>query len=772
MEAILRDLVPLQQLDRAKVMFRPRTNTWPLSQCLLLLWASCAMSESNADNLLPELSPQEYMSSLQASKASFVYFQKSSPSPSAEVFLEQLEHSIKNLQDYGISVLKVKCDREEAIGYCREDSASGSAYLFRGHVLLRELPTDALFSVDAIVANVLFALLFNEVKYLATLVDLQKLEDALKGQSDLVFAYVQAVGTAEHRVLMEAAFVYGNLKFALTTEVMLLKSICNEEADVPSSKLFFCHCKLAVDPTLPCRRTLMEQPLTTLSVHKFMKLMGEPLVVEAVEDPESISTIHLQLGLPLIFILTQKETSEVDKRTAEFVAWRLLGKAGVVLLPRSSISRDVTSQPNMALKQAGEGVPVRYLVLKDPEEIVSLVESHKDSEPSHAGEEEEEEYEDEELEEGENYEEEIQDDQVVESVIRDRKHELSLEDIQMLTEDSFAPALAMASYAVVLFYASWEAVSLVVMQSYVEVAARLKGNPELMLARVNCWDWPQVCSQQNITQFPAIRMYTREGRKLDYAAMWGTEEMLRFIELGKLSCPLRLTTPEEVEEYLWVRISPYQGVSVLGIFDTNMSEAKEAFTEAGMVLNGYVVTGIYSEDDATILSHKYNVPLPALLFAKPGTQERSAIHLSNYSTRNLVDVIHAMILEPFPEITIGNLPQYFQLHKPLLILFSDGALHEKDEEEMRQLARHQEDENFIACWLNLKNTPVGKGILKAYFGNSYPALPLLLWISLHTGGQIFVFPSDQTLSEGSVLAWIEKLKSSREFPSGKSAMCS
>lgn len=40
------------------------------------------------------------------------------------------------------------------------------------------------------------ALLFNEVKYISTLMDLQRLENSLKGQSDLAFAYVQAVGTA------------------------------------------------------------------------------------------------------------------------------------------------------------------------------------------------------------------------------------------------------------------------------------------------------------------------------------------------------------------------------------------------------------------------------------------------------------------------------------------------------------------------------------------------------------------------------------------------
>lgn len=55
---------------------------------------------------------------------------------------------------------------------------------------------------------------------------------------------------------------------------------------------------------------------------------------EVAEDPQQVSTIHLQLGLPLVFIVSQQATYEADRRTAEWIAWRLLGKAGVLLLLR------------------------------------------------------------------------------------------------------------------------------------------------------------------------------------------------------------------------------------------------------------------------------------------------------------------------------------------------------------------------------------------------------------------------------------------------------
>ncbi|XP_060118830.1 thioredoxin domain-containing protein 16 [Heteronotia binoei] len=738
-------------------MSSPPSEGWALLCCLLLLGA---FPSSNGEDTFSELKLQEYFSGLPASKASLVYFRREA-SQSADVFLEQLENSVEALRDYGISVLKVNCHREEILGYCREDSSVGKAYLFRGQVLVRELPTDALFSVDAIVANVLFCLLFNEVKYVATLEDLRNLENALRGQSDLVFAYIQAVGTTEHRVLMEAAFVYGSLhRFALTTEVTLLKSISNEDSNIPASKLFFCHCKMAADPGQPCRRTPMEQPLTTLNIHKFLKLMGEPLVMEFMADPEKVSTVHLQLGLPLLFILTQKETLEEDRRTAEFVAWRLLGKAGVVLLSRGAAGLDFLLRYNVAIKTAAEGV--KYLVLKDTDEILALVESDKQSHPIPEYEEEEEEEE----EAGESYEQEIQDDQVVESVVRDRKHELPLGHIQTLTESSFSPTLAASDYLVLLFYASWEAVSLVVMQSFVEVAARLEGTPGISLARVNCWEWPRLCSQQNVTQFPTIKLYEKGGRTLMYSGTWGTDAMLSFVELSRTPSPVRLTTPGEVEEFLSGK-SPHlsPGVSVLGLFDPSMCDAKEAFVEAAVALNGYVRTGIYSEEDAAVLANKYKAPLPAVLLARPGSSKRDTICLSKHSAQDVVELVRRALLDPLPEITVGNLPEYFQSQKPLVIFFSSGVLSQADEGVIRLLAKEENRQSFLACWLNLENTPVGRGILKAYVGSPFPPLPLLVWVNPHSGGQVFAFPSGQSITEANVLSWIEKLKSGLEVPS-------
>ncbi|XP_069712893.1 thioredoxin domain-containing protein 16 [Phaenicophaeus curvirostris] len=728
----------------------------------LLFWAS-SIPTWGSTRLLQELSPQEYFSSLQAGRASLAYFSHSG-SPGAQPFLEQIENSAEALNDYGISVVKVNCPREDVSRYCRKENAVRKAYLFRGNVLIREFPTDALFDVNSIVANILFALLFNEVTYVETLADLQNIENALKGRSNLVFAYVPATGTAEHRAVMEAAFVYGTVhRFVLTTEAALLKDTGIDEPDVSSARLLFCHCQRATDPAQPCRRTAMEQALTMLNIHRHLKLMGAPLVTEVAEAPEKVSTVHLQLGLPLVFILSQKETYEADRRTAEFVAWKLLGKAGVALLSRDLVDLNILLRSNVALKTPDEGVPIKYLILEDTDEIITLVENK--SEVKQIQEEEEDE---EDEDEKDNNDQDIQDDQVVEAVSRDKKRELHLEQILALAEDTFHSALSEASRTVVLFYASWEAVSQAVLRSYIEVADHLKGTQGILLSRVNCWDTPGLCVKENVTQFPTIKIYENGERSVMYNGMWGTEDLTSFIMLSRVSCPLKLATIDEAEGYLRgefpSELSPYHHASFLGVFSTATSEAREAFEEAGNILSGHVTMGMYFEDDALAFSRKYAVSPPALLLARRGAQSVEGITLTKKSTQDMVQMIRDELLDIFPEITVQNLPHYLQLRKPFLVLFSDGDIGEMESKEMLKLAKGRSQQAFVACWLNLKKTPVGRGVLKVYFA-TLPSLPVLIWVNLHARGRVFKFPSEQPITETNILSWLEKLKAGLEIPS-------
>lgn len=56
---------------------------------------------------------------------------------------------------------------------------------------------------------------------------------------------------------------------------------------------------------------------------------------------------------------------------------------------------------------------------------------------------------------------------------------------------------------------------------------------------------------------------------------------------------------------------------------------------------------------------------------------------------------------------------------------------------------------------------MGREILKAYFG-ALPPLPVLVVVNLHSGGQVFAFPSDQAVTEQNLLLWLKKLEAGLE----------
>nr|XP_017832604.3 thioredoxin domain-containing protein 16 isoform X3 [Callithrix jacchus] len=632
---------------------------------------------------LPELSPQKYFSTLQPGKASLAYFCQAD-SPRTSVFLEELNEAVRPLQDYGISVAKVNCVKEETSRYCGKEKDFMKAYLFKGNILLREFPTDTLFDVNAIVAHVLFS------------------------------------------------------------------------EDVEYAHLYFFHCKLVLDLTQQCRRTLMEQPLTTLNIHLFIKRMKAPLLTEVAEDPQQVSTVHLQLGLPLVFIVSQQATYEADRRTAEWVAWRLLGKAGVLLLLRDSLEVNIPQHANVVFKRAEKGVPVEFLVLHDVDLIISHVENNMHIE----------EIQEDEDDDVEGPDIDTQDDEVAESVYRDRKRKLPLELTVELTEESFN-ATVMASDNIVLFYVDWQAVSMAFLQSYIDVAIKLKGTSTMLLTRINCADWSDVCTKQNVTEFPFVKMYKKGKNPVSYTGMLGTEDLLKFIQLNRISYPVNITSIQEAEEYLsgelYKDLISYSSISILGLFSPTMTTAKEDFSEAGNYLKGYVITGIYSEEDVLLLSNKYAATLPALLLARHTEGKIESIPLASTHAQDVVQIITDALLETFPEITVENLPSYFRLQKPLLMLFSDGSVNPQYKNSILILVKQKYLDSFIPCWLNLKNTPVGRGILQAYF-DPLPPLPLLVLVNLHSGGQVFVFPSDQAITEENLVLWLKKLEAGLENP--------
>uniref|UniRef100_A0A8C4SPG9 Thioredoxin domain containing 16 n=1 Tax=Erpetoichthys calabaricus TaxID=27687 RepID=A0A8C4SPG9_ERPCA len=507
-----------------------------------------------------------------------------------------------------IFFVKVNCTKENITKYCTSEHVLNKVHLFRAGQILQTFVTDTVFDVNAIVAHVLFAVLFNEVKYVHTPGELQSLTKAAKGRTDVVFAHVQALGIPEHRAVMEAAFVYGTrYQFVLSTGGSVLKFL--GLVLVMTAGLWFLHCKMVPKRSESCRSTTLKKLMTSLNVYIFLKLMEMPLVVRLYD---------------ICFV-------------------------------------------------------------------------------------------------------DILDDEVAESVYRDRSINLESSYVPNLTAQNFTDIISEGSHTVVLFYNTCK----------YRLSINVTYATDVTLACVNCADWTEVCMSQNTTQFPVVILYSSSEMPQQYFGMLGTESLHRFIRLRRIPSPLILTTENDVESFLSGEIhqsfAAYSSLAVLGLFNSSDKQ--------GTV---YLLFRLLLQ----IITESIAILLKACSVFKD---------FFSWIIYILIKIVSFLFLLDQVELTLLNLPSYLQCKKPLLILFVN------DEEK----SKASELSFLMFVFFSLSDrTPVGRAVLEFHLG-FLPQLPVLILIQINSGSEVFVFPTEYPLLGSEIKNWLHRVQNGYEEPVGQ-----
>uniref|UniRef100_A0A673G564 Thioredoxin domain-containing protein 16-like n=1 Tax=Sinocyclocheilus rhinocerous TaxID=307959 RepID=A0A673G564_9TELE len=586
------------------------------------------------------------------------------------------------------------------------------------------------FDVNAIVSHVLFSVLFNEVRYVHTPAELLRVESAAKQNSDIVVSHIPVLGLPEHRALMEAAFVYGTkYQFVQTTGTLVLKHMGVVDPSSSQARLWFLHCKGVSRRSDPCPSIPMRKPLNTINIHTFLQLMEAPLT-EAVLDPSDVDVVHMHLGVPVLYLFSQPQTQQLDRATAQTLALQLRGEVGVVLIHRDSPNVKTSLKYNAAYRLPQEDV--KYFTLNSAEGVVKLFKEELLQE--HKSEEEEEDE--------EHWSDlDILDDEVSESVYRDRDLMLDLESVIELTSDTFQITVTQNDVTVVLFYFKWDAVCMAFIQSYIEVADALEGMNGVKLASVNCGEWTDIL----------LCPLTYTSLVSNPYLLSSSAEVMSFLE-GDLYSKHMYLTP----------------VRVLGLFSSTHDMGVTSFEEAARLLRGETILGLFAHKEAEQWVEGLSVNLPALLVSRSPGVPYEVYSLPSSSPTDLVSLIKQVELDRFPELTVENLPWYLELEKPLLLLFigkEDSTESTKALAEIKQPLSSGQLDSFLPCWIHLGRTPVGRSILEKYLG-FVPPLPVLVMSQLKTGEEVFLFPPERPLMAKNILQWIHDVENGQEQPAG------
>ncbi|XP_034720330.1 thioredoxin domain-containing protein 16 isoform X1 [Etheostoma cragini] len=740
---------------------------------VFLLWmksGGCTEKANTSD--LMEYTAADFYEKLHSGKMMFIYFEHQ-VTPTISLFLVELEKSVDALQDYGILVGKVNCNKELVHAYCTEERVLHTAFLFRGGKEFLGFDLDTVFDVNSIVSEVLFAILREEVKYVHTDTDLLAMEKAARGKKDIVLGYVRSLGTQEHRSMMETAYVYGSkYQFILITGGPVLKHLGVNELS-HSSRVWFLHCRVDSGFVIPmtCPLTLMRKPLSTLSLHSFLQLMEAPLVSEVYTDPSSVQPPQFPYQqTPQVFLFSRPTTAHLDLATATTLAWRLRGLALLLLVHRQSPAVKTPDEYNAAYRLPEKSLEVKYLTLNDLDEVLELFTNQEK--------EEEDEEEDEEESDGH------LDDEIAASVYENRGNLPDMDSITQLTSDNFHTAVAQSSLTVALFYLKWDAASMAFLSSFIDVAEGLTDS-EVQMSAVDCGEWTDLCAAQPgsfppipfqpITAFPSVLLLRPHESPQYYRGMLGTEALHRFIMLSQPASPVLLTTQEDLTSFLQevphTELEGYTPDRVLGLLETHRGVL--LFTEVAKSLRGEVLTGLLTDGIAEKWAAEHAVDLPAVVVFPSWRTHPSTLPVSN-SAEELLSHINTALLHPLPELTVENLPSVLSLGKALLLLFVGE---EEDEfgrkqnqalvEEMRGVVElgGRRMEPYQACWIHLGRTPAGMSVLGSYLG-SMPPLPALVLTHLPSGGEIYQYPPNMPIGAPSVLQWLQRIEDGTESPAG------
>ncbi|KAI4831341.1 hypothetical protein KUCAC02_000888 [Chaenocephalus aceratus] len=711
---------------------------------VFLLWLrSGGCTEKANTSELIEYTAADFYEKLHSGKMMFIYFEHQ-VSPTISLFLLELEKSADALQDYGVLVGKVNCDKKLVQAYCTQERERHTAFLFRGGKEFLGFDLDTVFDVNSIVSEVLFAILREEVKYVHTDTDLLAMEKAARGKKDIVLGYVRSLGTQEHRSMMETAYVYGSkYQFILITGGPVLKHLSVDESS-PSSQVWFLHCR--VHSKLPlsserCPLTRMRKPLSTLSLHSFLQLMEAPLVSEVYDDPSSVQPPQFPYQqTPQVFLFSRPVTKQQDLDTATALAWRLRGLALLLLVHRQSPAVKTPDEYNAAYRLPEKSSEVKYLTLNDHDEVLELFTNQEKEE------------EDEEDDEGWLEDDEVDshfaklDDEIAASVYENRGNLPDMDSITQLTSDNFHTAVSHSSLTVALFYLKWDAVSMAFLSSFIEVAERLEGS-EVQMSAVDCGEWTDLCAAQSslpipfqpITAFPCVLLLRPKEPAQLYRGMLGSEALHRFILLSLQASPVLLSTKEEVTSFLQEvphpELAGYHPDRVMGLFKTQLHTGVSLFTEAAKSLRGEMLTGLLTNGLAEKWAAEHSMELPAVLVFPSWRAHTPPSTLPvSPSSEELLTHIHSALLHPLPELTVENLPSFLSLGKALLLLFVG------------------EEEDAIGG-----RTPAGMSVLGSYLG-SMPPLPALVLTHLPSGDEIYQFPPNTPIVASSVLQWLQRIQ--------------
>ncbi|RUS74715.1 hypothetical protein EGW08_017524 [Elysia chlorotica] len=714
-------------------------------------------------------------------------------------FLKEYDTSAERLKAYDITLALFDCtnakDREAS---CTKDDIDTSVFSYRKGMSLISVKVEHLFDVDSIMAHALQLLMLHEVPIIESMPERIELEQSQVGNKDVIFIYTDVIGTREHRIFMEVAYAYQDkFSFALTTDRTLILGLqaIEETSSGYESGLWVLFCsQMRKDEFLKnghCEHTMYRGKPTLFSLAKFVGNLQEKSVFYAPEDGVA-SVFEMSSDDPIVYVYAKPDQKEKTTEIMNAIANDLRGSAKLVIVDMEN--SDCQSAANQqGYTGAGSGIGLKtnngtmhFLDPKDWNEsgVKDFLQPHIfpdwKSEELHPSS----------LATSQNNIKslidavETQDDQVASAVYSVQKKEMAgLELVPELFTDNFHRTIRRSPLLLILFYGPLHHLSLAFLRDFGVAAQTLANNYSApnALARVNCFDANDLCSAENVTTYPTVRIYRQNPASYEtYKESLDALAVARTTKLLQLNGPLLLTREEEVEKFSQGQhptdFSKFSSSSVVLLTTDSTSGDSAMFQALSGPMCQVTALAVVHPSIVPQIAQKYETKVPSLLaFNREDTVKplRSmSLNDGDKTAADLTAFIRAATIPFVPELGPENFPHLYARHQPMAVLFLDGSDVETKDAVLASFSSISTSDQFPAtvfCWMDAQVKTLGLEILSEY--TETVELPMVSVVK-HRQGQVFNFQpksqhcaSTDPIQVDALAAWLQQVLSGRASPS-------
>lgn len=742
----------------------------------------------------------------QKSEVSAVYYYKRDI-PRLKGFLKELDKSAEYLKLYGVEVGFFDCGNlhEAKEPKCNEHNAEFQIFTYKSNYVLLELGLETMFDINSIMSNMLQLVLIHDVPILQSVEERLEYENKYKGEKDILFTYQKAIGTFDHRIFMEVAFAYQDkFKFAVCTNKKAVEDLNEPAFNVEKSEkaIWVLRCKKWKYKEIKCPHWRYNQRHDLANLAAFVKILTYPSVFMMPSDGIDIP-YYQDKGMPVVYFMYDKLSKDQALDAARDTSDAFYSLVGVIALDTDALEKTSLTEmgyngpyPAVAFhtKTMDKPVimqikdwnlqPVHQFIVKnlnsyqrpglDPEaqsDPMAMVEGSKM--PHHHmmddhdnDDDDDDEYPVEQFTDEEIKEVETQDDEVAEAVFQSRRKPPQVDLIDALTDQTFPATIKNKDLVFVLFYLPFDDKSIAFLYAYADASREIESDPARPLTRVNCHDWTDVCSKENIMAYPTVRMY-RSGKMLkDYNGLLDTKAVVTTVKLLNQTNPLNLKDPAGVMDLMNGVLPNGDPVVtetvVMALLDRSHDKEMMVFETVASHLEDEI-TFAYNKDGVAnkIPDFKFKVPSIVVL-RRSDILKPHVVYTGDMDVEKLKEFIKKASIPSMPELTVEWFPMLYRQGKPFVILFLDSY------QESARVKKVLEDvvlsakfPNIQFVWMKAEPMTTGRTVLNEYDKDN--RVPAISYVSLKNG-TVFNnkddYPTEETVSK-----WLTDIISEKITPS-------